>query len=308
MRSPLVSICIPTYNQTEYLRKCLQSVIEQDFIDYELIITDDTPDDSVKELVFTMLDGRDFKYIKNCPSLGSPANWNKAISEANGTYIKILHHDDYFTSSTSLGLMVEDIQLNNADFLFCETKVWYPATGLCRIHTLTEEQFRCLVGNIGSLLLCNLINAPSATLYRNDPVINYDDRLIWLVDVDYYIRYLNAHRKIRFLNKALVCRVHGIENQITGVVENDKNIQIREHVLLYLKLTDNLILNKEVKVLFMVLFDRFGVKSYRELLAIVPEASFNEKFYQQFFVKSTRLIFNIKKMSLLILNRFRQIV
>jgi glycosyltransferase involved in cell wall biosynthesis len=44
----LVSICIPTYKQTEYLKKCLESILAQDFKDYELIISDDTPDDTIE--------------------------------------------------------------------------------------------------------------------------------------------------------------------------------------------------------------------------------------------------------------------
>ena len=48
MKQPLVSICIPTYKQIPYLKKCIESVLKQDFEDYELIITDDSPDDSVE--------------------------------------------------------------------------------------------------------------------------------------------------------------------------------------------------------------------------------------------------------------------
>ena len=48
---PRLSICIPTYCQTEFLRATLLSVHAQDFSDYELIISDDSPGDSVAELV-----------------------------------------------------------------------------------------------------------------------------------------------------------------------------------------------------------------------------------------------------------------
>ena len=47
----LVTICIPTYKQTQYLKKCLDSILIQNFKNFELIISDDTPDNSVELFV-----------------------------------------------------------------------------------------------------------------------------------------------------------------------------------------------------------------------------------------------------------------
>ena len=81
---PKVSICIPTYKQVDYLRKTLDSVLLQDFHDYELIISDDSSDDSVENLLREF----DFKgklnYFRNSVALGSPANWNYSIKQAKG--------------------------------------------------------------------------------------------------------------------------------------------------------------------------------------------------------------------------------
>jgi len=283
LRSPLVSTCIPTYNQTEYLRKCLQSVIEQDFIDYELIITDDTPDDSVKELVFTMLDGRDFKYIKNCPSLGSPANWNKAISEANGTYIKILHHDDFFLYSNSLRLMVDQVINEDADFLFCETKVWFPETDSSRIHTISDEQLENVQRHVDTLFFNNWIGSPSATLFRYDPVLSFDERLVWLVDVDFYLNYLRKHKKIVFMRSALICTAHGMKDQITTSVENNRLIQVKEPVLVFTKNCLEFMSDRNYKTFFEDLFNRYNVSSYDELHDIVSDKEGNESYFIRFF-------------------------
>jgi glycosyltransferase involved in cell wall biosynthesis len=46
-----VSICIPAYNQTEYLRKNLDSILMQSFVDYEVILTDDSTTNEVRDLV-----------------------------------------------------------------------------------------------------------------------------------------------------------------------------------------------------------------------------------------------------------------
>lgn len=288
---PLVSVCIPTYNQVDYLRKCLQSVIDQDFTDYELIVSDDTPDDTVKQVVYDLLKDKAFRYVKNSPSLGSPANWNKAIAEAKGNYIKVMHHDDYFMYSYSLRSMVEHIQAQNADFLFCETKVWYPATDFCRVHAITPKLNNRLRKNIDFLFFKNCIGAPSATLYRNDPSICYDERLVWLVDVDFYITYIKAHTQFTFLNQPLVCTVHGTETQVTGKVINDRAIQVKEHVLVFIKNRKCSLDNASYTSFFDYLFRDLGVESYEELLDIVPAANQYEKFFRNIFLSLHKHVF-----------------
>ncbi|HWY12001.1 MAG TPA: glycosyltransferase, partial [Bacteroidia bacterium] len=57
MIRPKVSICIPTYMQIIYLQKTLDSILKQDYTNFELVVTDDSPDESVKNL----LDKYDFK-------------------------------------------------------------------------------------------------------------------------------------------------------------------------------------------------------------------------------------------------------
>ena len=86
----IVSICIPAYKRADFLERCLDSILQQSFQQYEIVITDDSPTDELKSL-----SGKDERivYVKNEQPLGSPANWNKAISLARGKYIKIMHHD-----------------------------------------------------------------------------------------------------------------------------------------------------------------------------------------------------------------------
>ena len=48
--SPLISICIPAYKRIDYLQKLLDSISIQTFKDYEVIVTDDSPDESVEIL------------------------------------------------------------------------------------------------------------------------------------------------------------------------------------------------------------------------------------------------------------------
>ena len=89
---PGVSLCIPTYNQVDSLRKVLDSIAAQDFGDYEIIITDDSPGDSISQLLREYSFKGEVRYFKNSVRKGSPENWNQAIHHASGDYIKVLHH------------------------------------------------------------------------------------------------------------------------------------------------------------------------------------------------------------------------
>src|SRR6478736_4865381 len=99
---PFISICIPSYQRVDYLKRLLDSISVQTFTDFEVIISDDSPDSSVQDLSFNYHDRFNTRYFKNQPALGTPANWNFGISNATGEWIKIMHDDDWFAASDSL--------------------------------------------------------------------------------------------------------------------------------------------------------------------------------------------------------------
>lgn len=278
--SKKVSICIPVYKQKEYLKKCLESVLIQDFIDYEIIISDDTPDDSLEVFIKSILGDRAYIYSRNKPALGTPQNWNSAIEKATGQYIKVLHHDDFFTQTNSLKLMVEEIDFAQADFLFCQTDVWYPVKDYHRIHSISNKQFEIIKTKPEFLFFKNVIGAPSATLYKNKSLIKYDIDYKWLVDVDFYIQQFLAKKKIVFLAKPLICTSHAIESQVTTNVEKDKLVQIKEHVLLFNKIKKHVKNYHAFNEFFDYLFFDFAVKNFKELIEIVPQAEVNKEFYE----------------------------
>jgi glycosyltransferase involved in cell wall biosynthesis len=275
-----VSICIPTYQQTIYLKRCIESILIQSFKDYEIIISDDTKDDSIATFLKTTYAQLTIQYYKNTPSLGTPANWNKAISMASGTFIKVMHHDDFFTQSHSLEKMIQAMEENKADFLCCDTDVWHIQENEHRVHQIKHKRFHAITANPLKLFFNNWIGAPSATMFRNENHIAYDERFKWLVDLDQYIQILFKRKKAVYIAEPLICTVHGGEGQVTGSIENDKTIQIKEHVLLYNKIINNTSNSHPFEKLFDHLFFKFGISSYQELIKIVPEAKENQVFFE----------------------------
>ena len=119
-----LSICIPAYKRTEYLERLLNSISKQDFKSFEVIVTDDSSDDTVERLCFEFKEKFAIQYFKNTPTLGTPENWNESIRHAKGEWIKLMHDDDWFTDRNSLSEFVNAINKNpNINFFFQHLKI-----------------------------------------------------------------------------------------------------------------------------------------------------------------------------------------
>lgn len=97
MSNPTVSVIIPTYNRANYLNRTINSVLNQTFKDFELIIVDDGSTDNTKSLVreFSKNDSR-IKYIWQENSGGPSKPLNNGIINSKGKYIAFLGSDDEF--------------------------------------------------------------------------------------------------------------------------------------------------------------------------------------------------------------------
>lgn len=92
---PKVSICIPSYNYGAFIGKTIQSVLDQTYQDFEVIVVDDCSTDNSEEVVKSFKDPR-IRFFRNEKNLGMVPNTNKALKLAKGEFIGILHPDDYY--------------------------------------------------------------------------------------------------------------------------------------------------------------------------------------------------------------------
>src|SRR4030042_1873242 len=86
-----VSVLIPAYNGEKYIEEAIDSVLNQTFTDFELIISDDKSTDKTEKIIrqYAKKDKR-IKFIKNSTNLGCCKNINSLILTSCGEYIKIL--------------------------------------------------------------------------------------------------------------------------------------------------------------------------------------------------------------------------
>lgn len=231
--APLVSICIPTYNQTKYLVNTLDSIISQKFTDYEIIVSDDSTTEDVEKLVLSYnVKEIHIKYYHNNPSLGSPKNWNFAVSQAQGKYIKIMHHDEWFESSESLGKFVDLIEKNPFSIVF--SAAYSINKGVKRDYIPNEKNIHKINQEPIELIINNYIGCPSALIYPRDCAVTFDENYIWLVDVDFYIHLLEKKYKFVYLKECLYTSMIDDHN-ITNKCLDNFELQLDEYSRLYLK-------------------------------------------------------------------------
>ena len=89
----LVSIIMPSYNTAAYIGKSIESVLNQTYDNWELIIIDDCSTDNTDDVVSVYIDDR-IVYLKNEVNSGAAMSRNKALREAKGRWIAFLDSDD----------------------------------------------------------------------------------------------------------------------------------------------------------------------------------------------------------------------
>lgn len=96
MTEGLVSVIMPSWNTGRYIAESIQSVINQTYQNWELLIVDDCSTDNTNEVVASFDDGR-IKYFKNEKNSGAALTRNRAMREAQGEWIAFLDSDDLWT-------------------------------------------------------------------------------------------------------------------------------------------------------------------------------------------------------------------
>lgn len=212
-KTPLISVCIPVYDMRGvghvFLKHSLDILKIQTFTDFNVIISDYSKTDLIKNLCTEYQGILDIDYHKNLdPTGGMSANTNNAITHATGKLIKIIFQDDFLYDEKSLEVIVQNFDLKKDHWLVtaCEHskdgrtffRPFYPQYN-DKIH----------LGN-------NTISSPSVLTIKNEsPLLLFDAKLKWLMDCDYYKRCYDAYGPPKIVNIiAAVNRVgaHQISN------------------------------------------------------------------------------------------------
>jgi glycosyltransferase involved in cell wall biosynthesis len=198
-----ISVCIPTYNSERYIRECIASVLEQTGVEFEVVISDNASQDRTWEIVQSFAgDGR-IRAVRSERNLGMAANFNAALWQAKGEYIKLLCSDDLLEPGTLelqsafLDDHAEAVMITGGRRLIDSTNNiqgtirWFSET-----VAIAAPQLKVL-----SLMYGNVIGEPSAVLFRRDAWVKagpFQEGLVTFIDLDMWFR-LGSQGKIGYV-------------------------------------------------------------------------------------------------------------
>lgn len=224
---PVVSVCIPIYNCDDFIEKTIQSVLNQSFSDFELILINDNSTDETEETILRLNDPR-IRYYKNTSNLGMVKNWNMAVKYASGKYIKLLCQDDLL-SSDCLEKQVQVLEnFNNVVLVSCSVNIISENDKIL----MTRRNFRnsCMkngikIGKKSLIVGKNLFGEPSAIMLRKrcfEQVGFYDKQFWYVPDWDFSLRCLSIG-DFYYINDVLTSFRVSKKSQTTKIIKNNEN-------------------------------------------------------------------------------------
>ncbi|MBL7932742.1 MAG: glycosyltransferase family 2 protein [Bacteroidia bacterium] len=249
MRTPLVSICIPTYNGESFLRECLDSCIDQSFDDYEIVICDDRSEDGTWHLLESYVnDNSKIRLFKNESNLGLVGNWNRCIENARGEWIKFVFQDD-FVRRDCLEKFVNEIE-PGIELIVCARnfvlsknapleQLKYYNEGVRTLKNTCSQNSNTyspevIAGIAISNMAMNFIAEPSLTFFRKS-VVNrvgvFNPHLKQICDLEFFLR-LASQCGLRYVPEKLCgFRIHEASTTSTNVENKYYDLRYIETLL-----------------------------------------------------------------------------
>jgi glycosyltransferase involved in cell wall biosynthesis len=204
-----VSVVLTTYNRANLVGKTIESILNQTFRDFELIICDDCSSDSTEQ-VCTEYARRDprVRYIRNNKNVGMPENLNSGIREARGAYVANIHDGDTYCPALLESWKRALDEAPQAAFVFNEYRI-VDATGA--EVTVHRQPFPAAFP--GSLLIDEYFrrwrfDSPvyGTVMARRSAYFEmglFDPRFRFIADVDMWLRLADRH-EVAFVPEPLI--------------------------------------------------------------------------------------------------------
>lgn len=192
----LVSICVPTYNSSKYIEECLDSITNQSFKDFEIIISDNASTDNTIEIIKSK-NINNIKIYENNFNIGMAKNFNRVCSFASGKYIKLLPSDDVLHRH-NLKQSLEAFENYKNISLVMTSKNLIDEKGEKIITNFSKFKTGLYEGKyvIKKILKSgrNPLGEPAFALFRKIDFENsggFNEDFDFLLDIDLWIRLLN---------------------------------------------------------------------------------------------------------------------
>lgn len=210
---PTLSCAIPVHAmkyRDYFLRRLLDSLWSQKFQDFEIVITDNSDDDIIKNICQEYKTG--IQYFRN-PRKGMAQNTNEAIKRSKGELIKILYLDDFMAHDKALTKII-----NNFEGNWMVSSCTHHETGQNFTHSIHHPHYSSDIAKG-----INTIGSPSVLTIKNESPLLFDEEMTWLLDADYYTRLYNKYGAPTILKDVNV--VIGLHpDQLTNLMGDERKI------------------------------------------------------------------------------------
>jgi glycosyltransferase involved in cell wall biosynthesis len=204
---PLVSVCIPVHNGERYLAQAINSVLDQDFDDYELVICDDASTDRTPELCRDYLDVR-IRYVRFEDRGGQACNFNRCFEMSRGTLVTLLHADDFYLP-TLLARRIRQLEDHSeVGFAYGAIRMVDPGGALLSIDSRWADGRLFRQGELVEPLLHGCVVLALGLVLRRGLWLPFRTDLTWGHDWDWALR-LAERNGAYYDGEAAACyRVH----------------------------------------------------------------------------------------------------
>ncbi|MFT5453262.1 MAG: glycosyltransferase involved in cell wall biosynthesis [Enterobacterales bacterium] len=212
---PLISVYMASKDRAELLKKAIDSVLTQDYDNFELVVVDDGSSDATPEVLASyVLKYCNVRYYRTENNLGIAASRNKAIEKSIGEFVTGLDDDDYFCSNRLSSLMAA---YDDKYAFVCSSAIWDFGD-----HSKVADSKK-MVFNLSNQLSYNY--ATTQVLVRRERILaigGFDDNLVARLDYDAWTRLIIRYGSALRINvpSYVLSRIPGLKR----LTNSEKNI------------------------------------------------------------------------------------
>lgn len=208
---PLISIILPTYNGSRYLKKAIESCLCQSYSNLELIVVNDCSTDNTAAIIehYSKLDNR-IKVVRNDVNMKLPSSLNKGFSLARGEYFTWTSDDNLFAKD-ALQVLLDNIQAEGSDIIYSSYHIINESGARVDKFAGVPEGilFKCVVG--------------ACFLYKrtvHEQLGGYDVTKFGMEDLDFWLRAFPKF-KPHFIDYPNLYSYRTHSNSLTSTIHSD---------------------------------------------------------------------------------------
>lgn len=276
---PRISVCVPMYNNSATIGRCLRSILDQDGVRFEIVVVDDDSTDDSAAIAARMLRPGD-RLIHNESRAGLNGNHNRCLEHARGDCIQFVHGDDWLLPGAlqALSQCFDDPTVGLAFAprqVVTDDRKWMRQCGNLQTRFWRLREFNDGPSLVTQMLVQggkgNWIGEPTCVMFRRQLAVDVGglrEDIYQLVDLDFWYR-LMLRSAVCFVPRELSVRSH------TRATETTRNVTTRRWWLDHLRILTWLIMDPAspavVRILSAVLWPPAWLVAAGEVMIFGPQ-------------------------------------